>query len=67
MDTIAGDKWKFRQQLSAYEDWELGKIYEYFRDDLNFIVESLNITQLLAELQSRTPQNWEVGGHNSYS
>ncbi|XP_040188276.1 NACHT, LRR and PYD domains-containing protein 12-like [Rana temporaria] len=59
MDTLAGDKWEFRQQLSAYEDWELGKIYEYFREDLNFIVESLNITQLVAELQSRTPQNWE--------
>ncbi|XP_018428031.1 PREDICTED: NACHT, LRR and PYD domains-containing protein 12-like [Nanorana parkeri] len=54
-----GDAWKLRQQLSAFEDWQLCKVYEYFQDDLIYIVGSLNTNQLLAELQLQTTQKWE--------
>ncbi|KAM9294540.1 LOW QUALITY PROTEIN: NACHT, LRR and PYD domains-containing protein 12-like [Gastrophryne carolinensis] len=44
----------FCHWLSGLEDLKLGSLCKYFRDDLIFIVESLNEVRLLAELSSRT-------------
>ncbi|KAM4046954.1 NACHT, LRR and PYD domains-containing protein 12-like isoform 3-T6 [Anomaloglossus baeobatrachus] len=46
-------KQQFHQKLCGYEDHALRMIYEYFRDDLIFIVENLNTQLLLVELRSQ--------------
>ncbi|XP_072283514.1 NACHT, LRR and PYD domains-containing protein 3-like [Pyxicephalus adspersus] len=50
---------KFRQKLIAYEMHELRRMYEYFREDLVYIVEILHTQSFLAELKSRTTLNAE--------
>ncbi|KAM3919056.1 NACHT, LRR and PYD domains-containing protein 3-like [Leptodactylus fuscus] len=44
---------KFYQQLCQYEDHVLRMTYEYFQDDLLYIVENLSPISLLSELKSR--------------
>ncbi|KAM5129361.1 NACHT, LRR and PYD domains-containing protein 3-like [Mantella aurantiaca] len=39
-------------QLSAYPDSSLSKIYEYYRDDLEYILENLDTRALLRELRN---------------
>ncbi|XP_040188687.1 NACHT, LRR and PYD domains-containing protein 3-like [Rana temporaria] len=48
---------KFRRQLSAYDDPSLRMIYEYYRDDLIYILENLDTGALLKELKSRNVLN----------
>ncbi|XP_040188299.1 NACHT, LRR and PYD domains-containing protein 3-like [Rana temporaria] len=51
---------KFRQKLNGYEMHELRMMYEYFRDDLIYIVQILNTHSFLAELKSRNVPNVET-------
>ncbi|KAM3918913.1 NACHT, LRR and PYD domains-containing protein 3-like [Leptodactylus fuscus] len=44
---------QFHQQLCQYEDHVLRMTYEYFQDDLLYIVENLSPSSLLQELRSR--------------
>ncbi|KAM3918082.1 NACHT, LRR and PYD domains-containing protein 12-like [Leptodactylus fuscus] len=44
---------QFYQQLCQYEDHVLRMTYEYFQDDLLYIVENLTPISLLSELKSR--------------
>ncbi|XP_073465174.1 NACHT, LRR and PYD domains-containing protein 3-like [Aquarana catesbeiana] len=48
---------KFRRQLSAYDDPSLRRIYEYYRDDLIYILENVDTKVLLKELKSRNVLN----------
>ncbi|XP_068108195.1 NACHT, LRR and PYD domains-containing protein 3-like [Hyperolius riggenbachi] len=43
----------FQEQLSAYDDASLRFIYEYFRGDLSYVLETLDTVALLSELKSR--------------
>ncbi|KAM5129452.1 NACHT, LRR and PYD domains-containing protein 12-like [Mantella aurantiaca] len=43
----------FLRQLTTYQDWELRITFEYFREDLIYIVEFLDAHRLLSELKSR--------------
>ncbi|XP_077320207.1 NACHT, LRR and PYD domains-containing protein 3-like isoform X2 [Lithobates pipiens] len=51
---------KFSQKLNGYEMHELRMMYEYFRDDLIYIVQILNTHSFLAELKSRNVPNVET-------
>ncbi|KAE8588622.1 hypothetical protein XENTR_v10022642 [Xenopus tropicalis] len=44
---------QFRQQLARYEDHQLGIFYKYFRDDLHYIISSLDTQSVLRELNFR--------------
>ncbi|CAI9600986.1 unnamed protein product, partial [Staurois parvus] len=44
---------RFRRQLSVYDDPSLRRIYEYYRDDLIYILENMDTGLLLKELRSR--------------
>ncbi|XP_073465599.1 NACHT, LRR and PYD domains-containing protein 3-like isoform X2 [Aquarana catesbeiana] len=44
---------KFLHQLSAYDDPSLRMIYEYYREDLIYILENIDTGILLKELKSR--------------
>ncbi|PIO16615.1 hypothetical protein AB205_0183910, partial [Aquarana catesbeiana] len=48
---------KFRHQLSAYDDPSLRRIYEYYKDDLIYILENVDTKVLLKELKSRNVLN----------
>ncbi|XP_072284227.1 NACHT, LRR and PYD domains-containing protein 3-like [Pyxicephalus adspersus] len=48
---------RFRHQLSAYQDSSLRMIFEYYRDDLAYILENLNTHAILRELHSRNVLN----------
>ncbi|XP_075048433.1 NACHT, LRR and PYD domains-containing protein 12-like isoform X2 [Mixophyes fleayi] len=48
---ILGDAEKFHERLYHYEDSALRMLYEYYRDDLIYIVESLNTRSFLSELK----------------
>ncbi|XP_077320200.1 NACHT, LRR and PYD domains-containing protein 3-like [Lithobates pipiens] len=50
--TSAEDIRKFHHQLSLYPHLSLRKIYEYYRDDLIYILENMDTTALLRELKS---------------
>ncbi|XP_073465573.1 NACHT, LRR and PYD domains-containing protein 3-like [Aquarana catesbeiana] len=50
----------FRQQLSVYDDPSLGRIYEYYRDDLIHILENMDTRALLKELKSRNVLNTDT-------
>ncbi|XP_068108206.1 NACHT, LRR and PYD domains-containing protein 3-like [Hyperolius riggenbachi] len=43
----------FQELLSAYDDASLRFIYEYFRGDLSYVLETLDTPALLSELRSR--------------
>lgn len=51
---------KFSQKLNGYKMHELRMMYEYFRDDLIYIVQILNTHSFLAELKSRNVPNVET-------
>ncbi|PIO22446.1 hypothetical protein AB205_0147810, partial [Aquarana catesbeiana] len=48
---------RFRCQLSAYDDSSLRRIYEYYRDDLIYILENMDPHAVLVELQPRNVLN----------
>ncbi|XP_068110973.1 NACHT, LRR and PYD domains-containing protein 3-like [Hyperolius riggenbachi] len=48
---------RFLQQLSAYSDASLRLIWEYVRDDLNYILENMDTENFLNELQSQNVLN----------
>lgn len=54
----------FCRQLSSYLDSSLRRIYEYYKDDLAYILENMDTGDLLRELQSRnvlnTDQYWTI-------
>ncbi|XP_040190835.1 NACHT, LRR and PYD domains-containing protein 3-like isoform X3 [Rana temporaria] len=50
---------RFRHRLSAYDDPSLRKIYEYYRDDLTYILENMGPRTALVELKSRNVLNTE--------
>ncbi|XP_071988626.1 NACHT, LRR and PYD domains-containing protein 12-like [Engystomops pustulosus] len=50
---------KFHQQLCQYEHHVLRTTYEYFQDDLHYIVENLSPYALLSHLSSRKVPNLE--------
>ncbi|XP_044127498.1 NACHT, LRR and PYD domains-containing protein 12-like isoform X2 [Bufo gargarizans] len=43
----------FISKISQYEDHKVRKMYKYFKEDLAFIVESMDTHSLLSELESR--------------
>ncbi|KAM4690070.1 LOW QUALITY PROTEIN: NACHT, LRR and PYD domains-containing protein 12-like [Rhinophrynus dorsalis] len=43
----------FRQQLSKYEMYQLETFYEYFRDDLIYVIETIDTLSILRELNFR--------------
>ncbi|KAM5129445.1 NACHT, LRR and PYD domains-containing protein 12-like [Mantella aurantiaca] len=45
------DMRSFRHQLAAYDDPSLRNIYEYYRDDLAYILENMDTQALLKELK----------------
>ncbi|KAM5171487.1 NACHT, LRR and PYD domains-containing protein 3-like [Mantella aurantiaca] len=47
------DIWRFRRQLSAYDDPSLRRIHQYYTDDLTHILENLDPHAVLVELKSR--------------
>ncbi|XP_077322829.1 NACHT, LRR and PYD domains-containing protein 12-like isoform X2 [Lithobates pipiens] len=47
----------FRRQLSSYPDSSLRRIYEYYKDDLVYILENMDTGALLRELKSRNVLN----------
>ncbi|XP_075700099.1 NACHT, LRR and PYD domains-containing protein 12-like [Rhinoderma darwinii] len=47
----------FLQTLSQFEDYKVRKIYKYFREDLAFIVESMDTCSLLSKLEPRKAVN----------
>ncbi|XP_040267397.1 uncharacterized protein LOC120981756 [Bufo bufo] len=49
LDEIKDFIWK----ISQYEDHKVRKMYKYFKEDLAFIVESMDTHSLLSELESR--------------
>ncbi|XP_077345107.1 uncharacterized protein LOC143988996 isoform X2 [Lithobates pipiens] len=51
---------KFCCQLSTFPDSSLRRIYEYYRDDLIYILENLNPHSVLSELKSWDVLNVEV-------
>ncbi|XP_040188673.1 NACHT, LRR and PYD domains-containing protein 3-like [Rana temporaria] len=53
----ADDITSFRRQLSAYDDPSLRRIYEYYREDLIYILENLNPHYILVELKSQNVLN----------
>ncbi|XP_077321198.1 NACHT, LRR and PYD domains-containing protein 3-like isoform X2 [Lithobates pipiens] len=50
---------RFRYQLSSYDDPSLRRIYEYYRDDLIYILENMNPHAVLVELKSQKVLNTE--------
>ncbi|CAI9609734.1 unnamed protein product, partial [Staurois parvus] len=48
---------RFCHQLSLYQHSSLRRIYEYYRDDLIYILENLDTKALLRELKSRNVLN----------
>ncbi|XP_068107813.1 NACHT, LRR and PYD domains-containing protein 12-like [Hyperolius riggenbachi] len=54
-----GDFQKLHQLLSNYKDCEISLIFNYIKDDLIYIVESLNTQSLLSELKSCNIPNVE--------
>ncbi|XP_073465469.1 NACHT, LRR and PYD domains-containing protein 3-like [Aquarana catesbeiana] len=50
---------RFLHQLAEYEDPSLRRIYEYYRDDLIYILENLDPHSVLVELKSRKVLNTE--------
>ncbi|XP_077321202.1 NACHT, LRR and PYD domains-containing protein 3-like isoform X2 [Lithobates pipiens] len=58
-DTIAEDRKRFHRQLSAYKDLSLRKIYEYYKEDLTYILEHLNPRALMVELKAQKVSNAE--------
>ncbi|XP_073465584.1 NACHT, LRR and PYD domains-containing protein 3-like [Aquarana catesbeiana] len=54
---IPDDIESFHHQLSAYDDPSLRRIYEYYRDDLIYILENLSPHYILVELKSRNVLN----------
>eukprot|EP00079_Xenopus_tropicalis_P038232 XP_017952003.1 PREDICTED: NACHT, LRR and PYD domains-containing protein 12-like [Xenopus tropicalis] len=65
MDEFSGrvlnvdDLVQFRQQLARYEDHQLEIFHDYFRDDLLYIIESLDTLSILRELNFRNPISLE--------
>uniref|UniRef100_A0A6I8SMB8 NACHT, LRR and PYD domains-containing protein 14 n=1 Tax=Xenopus tropicalis TaxID=8364 RepID=A0A6I8SMB8_XENTR len=54
---------QFRQQLARYEDHQLGTFYKYFREDLLYIIESLDTQSILRELNfqnSISPEHYQA-------
>ncbi|KAM5157510.1 NACHT, LRR and PYD domains-containing protein 3-like [Mantella aurantiaca] len=51
---------KFHHRLSSYNKAELPLIYNYFRDDLEFLLETSDTRNLLSSLKSRNILNTEV-------
>ncbi|XP_073466128.1 NACHT, LRR and PYD domains-containing protein 3-like [Aquarana catesbeiana] len=47
----------FCRQLSSYSDSSLRRIYEYYKDDLVYILENMDTGDLLRELKSRNVLN----------
>ncbi|CAI9608779.1 unnamed protein product, partial [Staurois parvus] len=47
----------FHRQLSEYDDPSLRRIYEYYRDDLIYILENVNPHAVLAEIKSQNVLN----------
>ncbi|XP_073465152.1 NACHT, LRR and PYD domains-containing protein 3-like [Aquarana catesbeiana] len=58
-ERIPEDNKKFHRQLSAYDDPSLRRIYEYYKDDLIYILENLNPYPVLVELKSQEVLNTE--------
>ncbi|XP_077320119.1 NACHT, LRR and PYD domains-containing protein 3-like isoform X3 [Lithobates pipiens] len=50
---------RFRRQLSSYDDPSLRRIYEYYRDDLIYILENMDPHAVLVQLKSRNVLNTE--------
>ncbi|XP_073465149.1 NACHT, LRR and PYD domains-containing protein 12-like [Aquarana catesbeiana] len=50
---------RFHRQLSSYDDPSLRRIYEYYRDDLIYILENMDPHTVLVELKSRNVLNTE--------
>ncbi|XP_073466931.1 NACHT, LRR and PYD domains-containing protein 3-like [Aquarana catesbeiana] len=50
---------KFHGQLSSYDDPSLRRIYEYYRDDLIYILENMDPHTVLVELKSQKVLNTE--------
>ncbi|XP_073466798.1 NACHT, LRR and PYD domains-containing protein 3-like [Aquarana catesbeiana] len=53
------DNETFHRQLSAYDDPSLRRIYEYYKDDLIYILENLNSPIVLLKLKSQKVLNTE--------
>ncbi|XP_073465603.1 NACHT, LRR and PYD domains-containing protein 3-like isoform X1 [Aquarana catesbeiana] len=54
---IPEDIRRVRRQLSAYDDSSLRRIYEYYRDDLTYILENMDPYAFLVELKSQNVLN----------
>ncbi|XP_073465157.1 NACHT, LRR and PYD domains-containing protein 3-like [Aquarana catesbeiana] len=50
---------RFRRQLSSYDDPTLRRIYEYYRDDLIYILENMDPHTVLVQLISQNVLNTE--------
>ncbi|XP_073465156.1 NACHT, LRR and PYD domains-containing protein 3-like [Aquarana catesbeiana] len=53
------DNEKFHRQLSAYDDPSLRRIYEYYKDDLIYILENMDPHDVLVKLKSQEVLNTE--------
>ncbi|XP_068130276.1 NACHT, LRR and PYD domains-containing protein 3-like isoform X2 [Hyperolius riggenbachi] len=53
----AYDEKTFLQQLSAYNDQELRMVWDYYRDDLTYILDNVNQENLLRELTCQNVLN----------
>ncbi|XP_073485507.1 NACHT, LRR and PYD domains-containing protein 12-like isoform X2 [Aquarana catesbeiana] len=52
---------RFRQQLQSYDEKSLRLLFKYYREDLNYILQTLETESILEELHSRkviNPQNY---------
>ncbi|XP_073465577.1 NACHT, LRR and PYD domains-containing protein 12-like isoform X2 [Aquarana catesbeiana] len=54
---ITEDIERFHHQLSEYDDPSLRRIYEYYRDDLTYILENMDPHTVLVELKSQNVLN----------